>query len=67
MKNIPALLSFLLAAFLLALHTASAQDQNSLAFQRAQHLQHGINTSMWFAQSDDYSTQRLETYTTPKD
>lgn len=44
-----------------------AQDQNSIAFQRAQHLQHGINTSMWFAQADDYSPQRLETYTTAKD
>src|SRR6185437_15403595 len=58
----------LLSAALLSLPlTAIAQDRNSIAFQRAQHLQHGINTSMWFAQADDYSPQRLETYTTAKD
>ena len=67
MKNIYSLLSVLLLASLLPLHTAFGQDQHSLAFERAGHLQHGINTSMWFAQADDYSTQRLETYTTPKD
>lgn len=41
--------------------------QNSIAFQRAQHLQHGINTSLWFAQSNDYSLHRLETFTTADD
>src|ERR1700683_5281631 len=41
--------------------------QNALAFARAQHLQHGINTSMWFAQANDYSIHRLETFTTPDD
>lgn len=44
-----------------------AQDQNSTAFERAGHLQRGINTSMWFAQAGNYSPQRLETYTTAKD
>ncbi|MGC2636680.1 MAG: glycoside hydrolase family 5 protein [Acidobacteriaceae bacterium] len=48
---------------------AMAQDQNGVAFERAQHLQHGINTSGWFgqAQNDDYSPQHLETYTTAED
>ena len=38
-----------------------------IAFQRAQHLQHGINTSIWFAQAGDYSLHRLQTFTTPDD
>ncbi|HLJ76601.1 MAG TPA: glycoside hydrolase family 5 protein [Acidobacteriaceae bacterium] len=46
---------------------AIAQNQNSTAFERAQHLQHGINASEWFAQANDYSPQRLETYTTAND
>ncbi len=37
--------------------------QDTPAFHRAQHLRHGINTSEWFAQSSDYSPQRLRTYT----
>jgi endoglucanase len=51
------------------LHAApvSAQD-GGLAFQRAQHLKHGINASIWFAQSTrDYSKERLETFTTADD
>ena len=57
-----------LAVVLLSLpFPAIAQNQNSVAFQRAQHLQHGINTSEWFAQANDYSPQRLETYTTAND
>jgi endoglucanase len=45
-----------------------AQDPGSgIAFARAQHLQHGINTAIWFAQSRDYSLQRLRTFTTPDD
>ncbi|HEV2277388.1 MAG TPA: glycoside hydrolase family 5 protein [Acidobacteriaceae bacterium] len=58
----------LLAVVLLSLPLpAIAQNQNSIAFQRAQHLQHGINTSEWFAQANDYSPQRLETFTTASD
>ncbi len=61
----------LLAVVALLLPTSSvvAQQAASLAFQRAQHLQHGINTSEWFAQApgNDYSVQRLESYTTPAD
>lgn len=41
--------------------------QESPAFHRAQRLRHGINTSEWFAQSSDYSPQRLRTYTTLDD
>ena len=45
-----------------------AQDSpSSPAWKRAQHLRHGINASEWFAQSRDYSTQRLSTYTTLDD
>ncbi|HVH88365.1 MAG TPA: cellulase family glycosylhydrolase [Terriglobales bacterium] len=45
-----------------------AQDSpSSPAWKRAQHLRHGINASEWFAQSSDYSVQRLSTYTTIDD
>jgi endoglucanase len=60
----------LLLALLFSALPAIPQDdtaQNALAFARAQHLQHGINTSMWFAQANDYSIHRLETFTTPDD
>jgi endoglucanase len=57
----------LLIAVFLPLVGAQAQSDNSIAFQRAQHLQHGINTAMWFAQANDYSAERLETFTTEKD
>ncbi|HEY0760017.1 MAG TPA: glycoside hydrolase family 5 protein [Acidisarcina sp.] len=48
---------------------ASAQQAGSgLAFERAKHLQHGVNASIWFAQSPhDYSQQRLQTFTTADD
>jgi aryl-phospho-beta-D-glucosidase BglC (GH1 family) len=52
-------------AFLFFAISSFAQD--SLAFQRAQHLQRGINLSMWFAQASDYSPARLRTYTTLAD
>ena len=44
-----------------------AQNTTDPAVQRAQHLRRGINTSDWFAQSNDYSVQRLRTFTTPDD
>ncbi len=50
--------------------TSAAQSQarrNDLAFERANHLQHGINASIWFAQSRDYSVERLRTFTTADD
>jgi endoglucanase len=50
------------------LSTYSQQNEDSLAFARAQHLQRGINASQWFAHwGRDYSVQRLETYTTADD
>jgi aryl-phospho-beta-D-glucosidase BglC (GH1 family) len=68
MRHAPLSLAALLVASLLP-GGAAAQQPASLAFQRAHHLQHGINTSMWFAQApgNDYTAQRLETYTTPAD
>ena len=45
----------------------ATQTRDNLAFARMQHLRHGINTSMWFAQSQDYSVQHLENFTTAKD
>jgi len=59
------------AALLLATILPSllqAQDPpSSPAWKRAQHLRHGVNASEWFAQSFDYSVQRLSTYTTLDD
>lgn len=51
------------------LHPALAQSSGDrLAFSRAQHLEHGINASMWFAQSPgNYSVERLRTFTTSDD
>jgi endoglucanase len=37
------------------------------AFQRAQHLRHGINASEWFAQSFDYSAAHMDKYTDAAD
>src|SRR3977135_2604865 len=44
-----------------------AHNTHDPAFQRANHLRRGINTSDWFAQSSDYSVQRLRTFTTADD
>lgn len=46
---------------------AQAQRGTSVAFQRAEHLRRGINLSMWYAQNRDYSTTRIDTFTTPAD
>ena len=59
-----------LAAVLIAASTLVAQssDSNSLAFRRAAHLRHGINTSEWFAQEPGrYTAERLATYTDVND
>ncbi len=52
-----------------AVSLAVAQGPESeLAFQRAQHLHHGINTSIWFAQAPGkYTEERLRTFTTDDD
>jgi aryl-phospho-beta-D-glucosidase BglC (GH1 family) len=58
----------LLASVLLVLSaTAQNPGSESIAFERAQHLQHGINTGEWFAQANDYSSHRLQTFTTEDD
>ena len=51
-----------LTATILVTCSARSQSADSLAFHRAEHLRHGINTSDWFSQSpNDYSVQRLRT------
>jgi hypothetical protein len=51
------------AASLLAQQPVGQEAQVKLAFQRATHLRHGINASMWFAQSpQDYSAARTDRY-----
>src|ERR1035441_5329833 len=57
-----------LTATVLVTCSACSQSADSLAFRRAEHLRHGINTSDWFSQSpNDYSVQRLRTFTTADD
>ena len=46
---------------------AVAQHGSSLAFQRAEHLRRGINLSGWYAQTHDFTPQRMDSYTTPAD
>jgi endoglucanase len=47
---------------------AGAQEVAELAATRAQHLSHGINTSLWFAQSPgNYTVERLRSFTTIDD
>jgi len=46
---------------------ASSAQPAATAWARARHLRHGINASEWFAQSKDYSPQRLGSYTTLDD
>lgn len=46
---------------------ASVAMGQGIAFERAQHLQHGINLSMWYAQARDYSAERLASYTNDAD
>jgi endoglucanase len=65
--------SILTAAILYAGYTASglfasAQPASTdVAWTRAQSLQHGINASLWFAQSRDYTVERLRSFTTADD
>jgi endoglucanase len=46
---------------------ASAQQGNSIAFQRAEHLRRGVNLSMWYAQTRDNSAAHIDSFTTPAD
>jgi len=77
MRTSPRSLAAFLAAALFPVLPAAAQvvsvdpsdpTPRDIAYEReAQHLQHGINTSIWFAQSSDYSVHRLQTFTTADD
>lgn len=62
-QSLIALVSLLVSLSL----SAQPAGPASPAWKRVQHLQHGINASEWFAQSRDYSPQRLRTYTTLDD
>jgi len=56
--------------FLFALFLPSVTllgQSTSPAWKRAERLRHGINASEWFAQSKDYSPQRLRSFTTLDD
>ncbi len=57
----------LLAMFALGFTAAFAQQGSSIAFERASHLQHGVNLSMWYAQTRDHSAEHINTFTTPAD
>jgi len=47
---------------------AAGQDGKGLAESRVAHLRRGINTGSWFAQSpNNYSVERLRSFTTTKD
>lgn len=56
-----------LVAGLVLVGSAVAQRGTSLAFQRAEHLRKGINLSAWYAQTRDFTPQRMDSYTTPAD
>ena len=45
----------------------SRSGQAQIAFARAARLKRGINLSMWYAQSSDYTAARLASYTTVDD
>nr|WP_254061437.1 hypothetical protein [Granulicella sp. L60] len=48
--------------------SATAQHVSAdIAWGRAQSLQHGIDASLWFAQSRDYTVERLRSFTTEDD
>ena len=63
--------AILCTILLLAALPAFAQTREAdvkTAFARAQHLRHGINASIWFAQhASDYSARHTDTETTPDD
>jgi len=66
MKGLARFASMLAIGLLLA-SAAMAQHGTSLAFQRAEHLRRGINLSGWYAQTRDFTPQRMDSYTTSAD
>ncbi|HVT97959.1 MAG TPA: cellulase family glycosylhydrolase [Acidobacteriaceae bacterium] len=67
MRIRPRCFAALVVSLFLPLLASAQNPRTSTAFERAAHLQHGINTSMWFAQASDYSPQRLRSFTTADD
>jgi endoglucanase len=65
MRTLPALALLLLLGASAAAQSPS--QPNSLAIERARLLHRGVNASMWFAQTNDYSPARLRSYTTAED
>jgi len=55
------------SVWLVFLTVATRADTASLAWKRAQHIQHGVSTSEWFGTTGNYSPQQLRSYTTPAD
>lgn len=58
---------WLVGLLVVAMTATAARAQDELAFARAKHLRRGINLSMWYAQSQDYSAARLASFTTLAD
>jgi endoglucanase len=54
-------------AMLLLMSATAAQAQSEVAFGRVKHLQRGVNLSLWYAQAQDYSAAREESYVTETD
>jgi endoglucanase len=46
---------------------SEAQAGKSVAFARAERLRHGVNLSMWYAQTTDFSAARMDGYVTAAD
>jgi endoglucanase len=67
--KVPILVAALCLVSLVSATFAHPQQAGAdVATLRAQHLRHGINASMWFAQAPhNYSKERLQTYTTADD
>jgi endoglucanase len=56
------------AGFTASGSSATAQRASTdVAWTRARSLQHGINASLWFAQSRDYTVEQLRSFTTEDD
>ncbi len=57
-----------LACFVsVGLASSCSSQENTVAWQRWKHLQHGVALSGWFSESGNYSIQQLRAFTTPAD
>jgi len=67
-RELPVRWTYFFVVLMIALEcAAAARAQDQTAFARAAHLKRGINLSMWYAQSSDYSAARLASFTTLAD